>query len=444
MGDERARVRRRPLEADTYLELLPVDVAARVASYGSYINVYSCQEVKRILEVHPLPYLRINLNFQRAFDDIPDEIEAETCRQWKFAPLKELTVCFFKKINKSIIETISSKAKLNCFKVQGKELSPQDAIYASKFMPHAQQFHICHSEMNSMEDEMVEAIGGSLLASNKLENLLLSWTKYGPKLGRVLNTALMMNKTLKVLYLGRVALGDEGAIALAPALRGNTCLTTLNLRHNGITASGAQHLCAALKLNWHLKELFLNLNVIADEGAMALADLLENNRSLTIVQLCSNEIGSDGAASLGHSLKSNRSLLMLNMNNNLIKDKGSSALCEALKANKGLQELYLKNCDIGLIGSKCFSEALRVNETLNILDLRDNNICGDGGNALKAALRVNKNLQGISLMFNYISNRTLADIKDVLATHRREGFRALWWGRGHSACTLSFFLQYYG
>lgn len=426
-----------------WLGKLPLEVAAKVAGYTGCVNAYNCQEVAHILKLHPLPYVRIDLNFQPRREAIPDEIEAETCRNWNFEHLKELRVCFMKKINKSIVKTILTKAQLNCFKVQCKELSASDALYACRFMPHAKQFHICHTELNNNDTEMTEMVRASMVSNDKLENLLLSWTNFGPELGRALQSVIRTNQTLKVLYLGKTSLGDEGVATLSSAIAQNTTITTLNLRQNGISPMGAKHLCESLKENTGLRELFLNLNTIMDQGAMYLADALKVNKMLRIVQLCSNDIGSDGAAALGAALMSNTSLRMLNMNNNKIKDKGSVALCEALKVNKCLAELYLKNCNIADEGSESFASALRVNRRIDILDLRDNSIYVDGGAALKDAIVVNKHIQGILLGFNYVPEETLSEIEAILQANKREDFKPLWCGRGHSACTLSFFLQYY-
>lgn len=421
------------------LEKLTDVLAENVSRFNTAINAYSTKEVLWILQVHPLPYLRINLHLSE--QEEPEDTETRICRQWEAKNLKELQVYFTGRINKSLVETLSSLEV--ALRITCQKLKPEYVLTAAKLLRSGQQVHIAHTMYNNeVKERFASLLKSELIHSSHLESLLLSWSNLGSIVGKAVGEGILVNNSLRVLYLGKIALGNEGLSTLTEALRVNKSIRTLSLRDNNIQSSGAIELFQSLTCNTTLKEVFLNQNSIGDDAACILGQSLRQNHSLTILQLCSNNIGSDGANALAQGLKSNKSLRMLNMNNNVIGDKGASALGQALKVNSSLEEVYLKNCEIQFEGAESFALSLIENKTLNVIDLRDNSICDQGGILFRSALLINMNLQGLMLEFNFVSENILRQVNELLNQHKRHNFRPMHWGKSSSPCTLSFHLRF--
>lgn len=134
-------------------------------------------------------------------------------------------------------------------------------------------------------------------------------TKFGIQ---ELANALVFNKTLKVLCIGNVQMGDEGAEMIANAVRQrnsyieldlqnneigkgitsfNYCLnriTKLDLYKNRINDATCEQLARGLMNNFSVKILNLRLNEIEDAGAKALGDMLMYNSTLEELDLSGN------------------------------------------------------------------------------------------------------------------------------------------------------------
>ena len=79
-----------------------------------------------------------------------------------------------------------------------------------------------------------------------------------------LASAILINKSLKFLYLRDNLVADVGAVAVSAALRENTTLESLDLSMNNISDEGACAIYAALFVNSTLKVLFVPLNPITE------------------------------------------------------------------------------------------------------------------------------------------------------------------------------------
>ncbi len=90
-------------------------------------------------------------------------------------------------------------------------------------------------------------------------------------------TALTYNTSLKVLYLGQNAIGDEGVGRLATCFKHNDTLSELNLYDNGLTTEGVFSLLPLLVENTSLKTINLSYNKIDSEGARCLNQTLRLN-----------------------------------------------------------------------------------------------------------------------------------------------------------------------
>ena len=87
---------------------------------------------------------------------------------------------------------------------------------------------------------------------------------------------MMVNQSLKELYIWGNNFGDDGISAIARAL-GSCQILKLNVESCGITLTGAKSLAAALSSNRMVRELWLLGNFITVEGALLIANSAVHN-----------------------------------------------------------------------------------------------------------------------------------------------------------------------
>ena len=87
---------------------------------------------------------------------------------------------------------------------------------------------------------------------------------------------MMVNQSLKELYIWGNNFGDDGISAIARAL-GSCKVLKLNVENCGITLTGAKSLAAALSSNRMVRELWLLGNFITVEGALLIANSAVHN-----------------------------------------------------------------------------------------------------------------------------------------------------------------------
>ena len=87
---------------------------------------------------------------------------------------------------------------------------------------------------------------------------------------------MMVNQSLKELYIWGNNFGDDGISAIARAL--SSCkVLKLNVESCGITLTGAKSLAAALSSNRMIRDLWLLGNFITVEGALLIANSAVHN-----------------------------------------------------------------------------------------------------------------------------------------------------------------------
>ena len=235
------------------------------------------------------------------------------------------------------------------------------------------------------------------------------------KLTNLLAQVLGVNRSLSVLKMPGVHIGDEGANSLAETLKGNTSLSFLDLSKNSIGSKAATSLAEALSLNRSLSSLNLCDNSIGDEGANSLAQALKVNTSLSSLDLHSTGILVKGAISLAQALRVNRSLSSLDLASNFIGDAGVKSLAEALRVNNSLTYLNLSFNRVGADGANSLAQALRENTFLSSLNLCYNSIRDEGANSLAQALRVNTSLSFLDLSKNSIGSKAATSLAEALS-----------------------------
>ena len=91
-----------------------------------------------------------------------------------------------------------------------------------------------------------------------------------------ISTMMMVNQSLKELYIWGNNFGDDGISAIARAL-GSCKVLKLNIENCGITLTGAKSLAAALSSNRMVRELWLLGNFITVKGALLIANSAVHN-----------------------------------------------------------------------------------------------------------------------------------------------------------------------
>ena len=168
---------------------------------------------------------------------------------------------------------------------------------------------------NPAYENVFETFFQALTFNSSISNLKLSSgdRKIRIKLTNLLAQFLRVNRSLSVLKMRDVFIGDEGANSLAEVLKVNTSLSSLDLHSAHILVEGAISLAQALSVNTSLSSLNLFGNVIRIKGANSLAQSLRVNSSLSSLDLGSNFIGDEGVNSLAEALRVNTSLTYLNL-----------------------------------------------------------------------------------------------------------------------------------
>lgn len=260
--------------------------------------------------------------------------------------------------------------------------------------------------------EHIKDLCHALSFNTTIEKLILRGQGIGYSEIKFIADYIKENKTLRVLDLGRNALGygkfkyskyegrDTAFAIFAEALILNRTIEELNVEQNAlkisdmetlyelrelnnipckklfigenfIQADGMRYLAVALK-NTALVELDVSFNHIENDGASSLAWLLKVNPALERLTASNNNIGSKGVYRLSENLKENKTLVALNLSGNLVGDKGVDYLGEALKVNTELSELNLRDCGINKKGFTFLMYAMKENKTLIDLNLSDN------------------------------------------------------------------------
>ena len=300
--------------------------------------------------------------------------------------------------------------------------------------------------MSSPETEkLIEPFFQALTFNSTVSSLKLSsdYRKISVKLTNLLAQVLRVNRSLSVLKMSDVPIGDEGANSLAEALKVNTSLSSLDLDStqilvkgaislsqalkvntslsslklfcNGIRIMGANSFAQALRVNTSLSSLDLGYNFIGDEGVNSLAEALRVNPSLTSLNLSLNFVGVDGANSLAQALRVNTSLSSLNLHYNSIGDGGANSLAQALRVSPCLSSLDLSKNSIGYKGATSLAEALSLNSSLSSLNLCDNSIGDEGANSLAQALKVNTSLSSLDLSQNSVGYKGATSLAEAVS-----------------------------
>jgi hypothetical protein len=192
---------------------------------------------------------------------------------------------------------------------------------------------------------------------------------------------------VKILHLASCDLDVQAVETIASSLRSNS-IAALYLGYNLVCPFGAKALSEMLMVNVTLKTLFLHNSCIMDAGAVHLAVALQQNRSLEELHLGRSGIGHDGAGSIAGALISNPKLKQLDLSHNPLDDGGIVALSKAVPRS-GLCKLVLNDMRLQERGCVALVKMLK-----NGSRLRELRVEGDHWPALEEGFRCNGWLLG--------------------------------------------------
>jgi len=140
-------------------------------------------------------------------------------------------------------------------------------------------------------------------SDSTLQELNISWNKFGNEGAQYLSNALKINTTLKKLDIAYNFIGNEGAGYLADALKINTSLQYLDISNNNIGDEGARYLVSALKMNCNLTVLDTSSNNFSNDNIVSkISKLIKRNQDSGAI----TKIGmmlKDGRPGVGKDLK---------------------------------------------------------------------------------------------------------------------------------------------
>jgi Ran GTPase-activating protein (RanGAP) involved in mRNA processing and transport len=117
--------------------------------------------------------------------------------------------------------------------------------------------------------------------------------------------AIALSKTSKILELDLSFndVGPQNFSLLQRIFKSNIYLELLNLANCGINGEETANLCEGLLLNQSLKYLYLRNNELRDEGSEAISKLILTNQSMIELDLYNCKINESGGNLIGTALK---------------------------------------------------------------------------------------------------------------------------------------------
>ncbi|KAM3860405.1 leucine-rich repeat-containing protein 34 [Diretmus argenteus] len=221
---------------------------------------------------------------------------------------------------------------------------------------------------NGIQVNGAEALAKSLQCNRVLLSLRLTGNKIGNRGAMHLASMLQVNEALQELDLADCDQGTQSVIAFANALNSNRTLHSLNISRPLLFSHQdevAVHMARMLVLNRSLRELHLGKMALTDTALDRLLDGLRLNHSLRYLDLSCNRVTRDGAGLLAEVLKWNPTLEIVDLSSNRIEDDGAVHLSEAVgRRGCSLRALSVTRNNIGTVGLLSLAQAMKVSSTL--------------------------------------------------------------------------------
>jgi Ran GTPase-activating protein (RanGAP) involved in mRNA processing and transport len=158
---------------------------------------------------------------------------------------------------------------------------------------------------NKLSDSSCSEIAASLVAQQALRRLVLEGNPFTEN-GLQLICNVIPSTNLQVLKVGKISLGEVGANSVAKMLMNSNCtLRKLDLRSCNLASIGTSILSEAIVLNKSLETLCLGKNNIDDSAVQYIVAAIRDNDSLLSLDLQYNPITDTGAKAIAKCLDEN-------------------------------------------------------------------------------------------------------------------------------------------
>lgn len=286
-------------------------------------------------------------------------------------------------------------------------------------------FERCQGEWCSLRQcglglQALRAVVDTFVDDRNITHLDLSGNTFGPEAGDHFARLLQQNKTIVVLRLQSINIG-EGVCPMMNALKNNNHLTALDLSgiagitRNTIWGTSAQSVAQMLLGNQVLSSINL-AHCGLQRSASAITKACAQHIALTKLDLSGNKIKDDGCRAVGDLLsRGTCALLSLALEENQITCAGATILGDALKATdsaaaSNLEQLHLGYNSIGSHGLSAIAAAVKDHPKLQLLSLTKNKLCNMGVD--DDGYRIEDSSEGIAMLFTAVeSSNSLAVIK---------------------------------
>ena len=213
---------------------------------------------------------------------------------------------------------------------------------------------------NRMDDESLAQTISALAQNKRLEKIILSRNRFGPKAAEALKTWLTSPTCcLEYIDIAYCTIGDNAVSILADGIRQTKAnLQALHMEHNNIRQNGAQALSNAFRKHKTLEKIYLQWNPFGDAGGQFISKVVKTNSSITHLDLHMTGFADGAAKVMAHSLKFNSVLKWLNLSYNPVSDVGATNLADGLKRNKTLETLNLNHILGGAKGARALIKSI--------------------------------------------------------------------------------------
>ncbi|KAL0211258.1 hypothetical protein P9112_009556 [Eukaryota sp. TZLM1-RC] len=159
----------------------------------------------------------------------------------------------------------------------GSQLNEENDFLVKEMFPGNNIQKSVNLRNRNLDQHQEILVSAGLTANPHIEELDIACnniTHFGCK---AFSDAIVLNSTLKILWLNRNPIGARGMVFLTKALEVNGQLIFIDLDHVMCDNSGAIALSEALKVIAGLNEIHLDFNRIDDQGGEALAEAMVVN-----------------------------------------------------------------------------------------------------------------------------------------------------------------------
>jgi Ran GTPase-activating protein (RanGAP) involved in mRNA processing and transport len=242
---------------------------------------------------------------------------------------------------------------------------------------------------NFSSDKEIHSISLNLEQFKQLKKIKFYGTKiYGEKVTS-LSESFISIKTLEVLDLEQVMLGDYELEVLCNNIHHLENIKELNLKFNNITWKGIAILSNKLRYINKLEVLNLGENPLTDKGIHELSKNLSFLNNLRCLYLDNTTFGETDSLTLylSKSLNFLKNLEVLNLGFNKITSEGFKFLSQSFIYLKNLKELLLHHNDMNNRGIKYISKAFSSMPSLEVINFSFNKIDQEGAELLAENFR---------------------------------------------------------